>query len=171
MLAAIYAFQDRLGRPCAGAYLRRSCRALDISSNNSVSVGTTSDFFQSPHHIQCYMLQRKSWDIKYFSNARELHLHYYQFDVVSAIYVICMFSFLVCAVSPILLGLVSQAAAGHWSYRRRRLVKMSQGKTDAYVLVLHFGVWLLFVFFPLHFPEKVFIRGFFSLGMPATCPK
>ena len=23
-------------------------------------------FFQSPHHIQCYMLQRKSWDIKFF---------------------------------------------------------------------------------------------------------
>ena len=58
-----------------------------------------------------------------------------------------MFSFLVCVVSPTLLGLAMQVAAVHWSYRRRRLVKMFQGRTDAYVLVLHFGVWLLLVCF------------------------
>ena len=33
------------------------------------------------------------------------------------------------------------------------------------------GVIILFFFFPLNFPEKVFYKSFFPLDMPAICPK
>ena len=136
MLAASYAFQDRLGRPCTGAYfIKEEVAGLWSSRATTASPSAQPLIFFLPTIFSVICYNARAETSKIFSNARELHLHYYyQFDVVSAIYVICMFSFLVCAVSPTLLGLASQAAPGHWSHRRRRLVKMCQGRTDAYVL-------------------------------------
>ena len=65
MLVANYAFQDRLGRPCAGAYLKKRLQGSGHLEQQQCVRHHNLWFPPPPHHIQCYMLQYWSWDINF----------------------------------------------------------------------------------------------------------